>query len=276
MDTVCSEDFEIVGVYQWPGALCRNLPRYLDVEVIMISRSAPENLSELERLNPNSKFLFIKSDLSSEEETRRLISSLTSTIPYCDLLVNNSAIYLDKATAKGPLSVLDVPLEIFAQTFRVNTLAPLALIQTFLPKMLSRNFGRIVNVSSGMARIGEYDQSSPAYRASKLALNGITLSVSHLLNNKDVICTSVCPGWVRTQMGGDSAVRSADEGCLGIIWSLLSTNKSTNGGFFRDGQRLSFENTTEADHFDPGVSKTFRSELSKQAADFRKKYQVSH
>lgn len=165
-----------------------------------------------------------------------------------DLLVNNAGVYLDEWTPRA-----------FDLSKRVNLLAPLAL-------MLTTTFAaqaRIVNVSSGY---GQLDELSPAYRLDveeATTLDDLmrvefrpddpmrneyvpTYKVTKALLNKatrifarerpELLVNAVCPGWVRTRMGGPSASRSVEEGASSILWACLDAE--TTGGFFRDGRPL--------------------------------------
>ena len=78
---------------------------------------------------------------------------------------------------------------------------------------------------------------SPSYRISKTALNAVT----QIFANQDggeVLVNSVCPGWVKTDMGGQGAARSLEEGANSILWAATLPKDGPNGGFFRDGKRL--------------------------------------
>jgi NAD(P)-dependent dehydrogenase (short-subunit alcohol dehydrogenase family) len=263
----------ITGASQGIGrALCSELPRFIDADILMVSRSTPSDLSELERKYPRSRFHHRRVDLSSASDLSEFCRHLRNERTPYHFLVNNAAIYADRAQPDGAPSILDVSPELFSQTLSINTIAPFGLIQAVLPMMLACNFGRIVNVTSGMSRQGEYDQRSPAYRASKRALNGVTLSTSHLVIGHNISCVSVCPGWVRTDMGGEKAIRSAKEGCLGVLWSLFCPNCSMNGKFFRDNRRLSLERTSEYDHFDLGPPSDYIHKIERRATIFCKKY----
>jgi NAD(P)-dependent dehydrogenase (short-subunit alcohol dehydrogenase family) len=102
--------------------------------------------------------------------------------------------------------------------------------------MLAQNYGRVVNVSSGMGQIDDLDDYGAAYRISKLALNGVTRILAHAARGKNVLINAVCPGWVRTDMGGPNASRGLQEGARGIVWAATLPDGGPQGGFFRDGK----------------------------------------
>jgi NAD(P)-dependent dehydrogenase (short-subunit alcohol dehydrogenase family) len=76
-----------------------------------------------------------------------------------------------------------------------------------------------------------------AYRVSKAALNAYTRIVAAELKPRNIRVNSVCPGWVRTRMGGQSASRDVAKGAASIVWAATLT-EPTSGGFFRDGRAL--------------------------------------
>ena len=99
------------------------------------------------------------------------------------------------------------------------------------------NYGRIVNVSSGMGALNEMGSGWPAYRVSKTALNALT-RIADQESSPAIKVNAVCPGWVRTDMGGPSATRSVQKGVEGIIWAATLDDDGPSGGFFRDGMPI--------------------------------------
>lgn len=75
-----------------------------------------------------------------------------------------------------------------------------------------------------------------AYRISKIALNAWTRLYAEEMREKDVHVNAVCPGWVRTRMGGAGASRSVREGAEGIVWAAMLPKGGPTAGFFRDGR----------------------------------------
>jgi NAD(P)-dependent dehydrogenase (short-subunit alcohol dehydrogenase family) len=103
--------------------------------------------------------------------------------------------------------------------------------------MNEAGFGRVVNVSSGLGALTDMDGGWAAYRISKTALNGVT-RVFAAEAGPNVKINSVCPGWVRTDMGGPDADRSVTEGAAGIVWAATLPEHGPSGGFFRDGKAI--------------------------------------
>jgi NAD(P)-dependent dehydrogenase (short-subunit alcohol dehydrogenase family) len=154
-----------------------------------------------------------------------------------DVLVNNAAVYLDEGR-----SVMDVEPDIFRQTYETNLIGPLALCQAFLPGMIERGYGRVVNVSSGSGEFGSMRDDTPAYRVSKAALNALTLILADAAQRgggaHDVLVNAVCPGWVRTRMGGSAAPRTPEQGADTIVWLATLPAGGPTGGFFRNRKSI--------------------------------------
>jgi NAD(P)-dependent dehydrogenase (short-subunit alcohol dehydrogenase family) len=159
------------------------------------------------------------------------IHNFLSQVQVVDILINNAAI-LDRAP--DLLSLDDEELE---AVIRTNLVGAAILAKNLSIQMKKRRWGRIVNVSSGMGSISRgFGADSPAYRISKLGLNGVTISLAKALQRSGVLVNSVDPGWVRTEMGGRSATRSVEKGAESIVWAALLPDDGPTGGFFYDGK----------------------------------------
>jgi NAD(P)-dependent dehydrogenase (short-subunit alcohol dehydrogenase family) len=120
----------------------------------------------------------------------------------------------------------------------MNLFGAWRLCEAFIPLMQRIGHRRIVNISSGMGTLEEMGGGSPAYRASKTALNVLTRILASELRGSGILVNSVCPGSVRTDMGGSSASRSVEEGADTPVWAATLLNNSPTGGFFRDRRQI--------------------------------------
>jgi NAD(P)-dependent dehydrogenase (short-subunit alcohol dehydrogenase family) len=100
--------------------------------------------------------------------------------------------------------------------------------------------GRIVNVSSGGGQLSVPSTWAPTYSISKTTLNAITVKLAEALRPRGIAVNAVCPGWVRTDMGGAKAPRNLTQGADSILWPVLQAGPEVTGGFFRDGERLAW------------------------------------
>ena len=173
-------------------------------------------------------------DIASDEEVEALFERLAPRFPQIDVLVNNAGVivehYANSALQTSPAELLE--------TLNVNTVGAYRMSQKVLPAMNETGWGRIVNVSSGMGGLTDMGSGTPAYRISKTALSAVTVQLHAAAHTPGVKVNVVCPGWVRTDMGGASATRSVDEGIVGIVWAATLPDDGPSGGFFRDGEAL--------------------------------------
>ncbi|MBT3335085.1 MAG: SDR family NAD(P)-dependent oxidoreductase [Methylococcales bacterium] len=176
---------------------------------------------------------FIPLDVRHPDSIIDAYHTIASHYPQIDTLINNAGIY-----TSGTVDISTINDQAILEAFNTNTLGPLKITQQFLPLIKQSPEGIIVNVSSGMGAIVEMDSGSPAYRISKTALNVTTKLLHHELYEQGIKVNSVCPGWVRTEMGGPSATLSIDEGISGIIWAATLKKEGPSGGFFRHGKPL--------------------------------------
>jgi NAD(P)-dependent dehydrogenase (short-subunit alcohol dehydrogenase family) len=170
----------------------------------------------------------LKIDVSKPDSIRRAAEEFSKQSDRLNALVNNAGILLD-----DDKDVLTTAPELFETTLRTNTLGALLVSQAFVPFLKKSDAPRIVNVSSGGGQLTDgADGWAPAYCISKTALNGVTSQLAAALPKFAV--NSVCPGWVRTEMGGPNATRSIAEGATGIVWLAADVPQTETGKFWRD------------------------------------------
>jgi NAD(P)-dependent dehydrogenase (short-subunit alcohol dehydrogenase family) len=152
-----------------------------------------------------------------------------------DVLVNNAAILYD-SWQRAEKADLDTVRE----AFETNTLGAWRVAQAFIPLLRESGHGRLVNVSSQSGSLASMGGGTPAYSASKAALNALTRMLADELRAARVLVNSVCPGWVATEMGGPDAPRTPAEGAASVVWAATLPDEGPTGGFFRDGQPLAW------------------------------------
>jgi NAD(P)-dependent dehydrogenase (short-subunit alcohol dehydrogenase family) len=124
--------------------------------------------------------------------------------------------------------------------FKTNTLGPWRVSAAFLPMLKKSKQPRIVNVSSGSGSLTNMKGDTPVYSMSKAALNVLTIKMALSWRKYGVKVNAVCPGWVRTELGGKNAPRSPEEGASCILWAANIPDDGPTGGFFRDGNAISW------------------------------------
>jgi NAD(P)-dependent dehydrogenase (short-subunit alcohol dehydrogenase family) len=182
-----------------------------------------------------TKASFVALDVSDPDSITRAAQEVAATVDHLDVLVNNAAILEDER-----LSVLEVDAALMQRTLTVNTIGPLLVSQAFYPLLTKSDFGRIINVSSESGALSEMGTYSPAYSISKTALNAVTVQLANAFKHKGIAVNSVCPGWVRTDMGGRHAPRSVTQGADTIVWLATEAPKSLTGKFLRDRKVVSW------------------------------------
>ncbi len=171
-------------------------------------------------------------DVADGESCRAFVERAQSEFGRIDGLINNAGILLDHKTP-----VLELPEAELRRTLDVNLIGAIRLCQLAVPGMQSRGYGRIVNVSSGLGAISDMGGGYPSYRMSKLALNGFTrILAAELDRNSNVKVNSLCPGWVRTDMGGADAARDPSEPAREIADLVSIAADGPTGGFFSRGE----------------------------------------
>jgi NAD(P)-dependent dehydrogenase (short-subunit alcohol dehydrogenase family) len=209
--------------------VCRQLARR-GIHVILTSRDETKGRKAAQTLQTEGLDVgYHHLEVSDRASIQRLRDFVERDYGRLDILVNNAGVYLDDRNR-----LLDVDHDLLQLTMDVNAYGPLFLTQAFVPLMKKHGYGRIVNVSSGIGELSSLGSSWPAYRLSKIMLNLQTRIIAGELRSTNVLINAMCPGWVRTDMGGPGAPRSAEEGADTIVWLATLPDGGPQGGYFRD------------------------------------------
>jgi NAD(P)-dependent dehydrogenase (short-subunit alcohol dehydrogenase family) len=172
-------------------------------------------------------------DVTDPTSVLTALRTATSWFQRVDVLVNNAAVLLAEDR-----SVLDTPLNDFRDSFETNVIGVAAVSQAFVPGMVRRGYGRIVNVSSGAGQLSRMGVYAPAYSISKAALNAFTRQLAAATEETGVLVNCMNPGWVRTDMGGTNAPRSVEQGADTIVWLATLPSDGPSGEFFSDRRQI--------------------------------------
>jgi NAD(P)-dependent dehydrogenase (short-subunit alcohol dehydrogenase family) len=238
--------------------VCRQLSRE-GMLVIATSRKEAEGREAVAALRRERLDVMHETcDVTDDASVAALAERLAARGETLDVLVNNAGI-----------SMRGFDASVAETTIAVNFTGALRVTDMLGPAI--RDDGRIVMVSSGM---GEVSSLSPelrkqflasdlsratlvglvqefvrdvalgrhaergwptsAYRVSKAGLNALTRVLARELAPRQIKVNAICPGWVRTDMGGSGAPRSLEQGAAGIVWAALLGPDGPTGGFFRD------------------------------------------
>jgi len=178
------------------------------------------------------KATFLEIDVTENDSVKNAAREFSNIEDHLDVLVNNAGVIVD-----GDNAVLEISDDLFRKTLETNTLGPLRVTRLFVPLLRKSKEPRVINVSSGGGQLtGGADGWAPAYCISKTALNGVTVQLAAAL--PDFAVNSVCPGWVRTEMGGENASRSVEEGADTIVWLASEAPQNLSCKFLRDRKEI--------------------------------------
>ena len=203
---------------------------------LFITGTKPEGLFEavhkLEALGVNAAgHPLDQGDAASIEEFCTWLRAMARS--GIDVLINNAGVWLEQHNSPSP-SVLEADADAVMTTLQVNLLGPWLLIRNLHD--LVRDNGRIVNVSSNMGSLTNMAEGFFGYRASKASINVLSKLLAPELAHRGVMVNAVDPGWVRSDMGGDEADRSVEQGADSILWAATLAPGGPSGGFFLDGE----------------------------------------
>ncbi|MFL5896878.1 MAG: SDR family oxidoreductase [Solirubrobacterales bacterium] len=188
--------------------------------VVFAGARDPDDVEEADGIVP------IELDVTDQDTVEAAQEQIGSDPGHLDALVNNAGVYGD------PIGVLDYDLDRAHDVLEVNTFGPWRLCQAFVPLLRRSSQPRIVNVSSGAGQLSDMNGGRAAYRVSKAALNALTRTLAS--EERGIKVNTMCPGWVRTDMGGSAASKSVEEGADTAVWLATLPDDGRTGGFFRD------------------------------------------
>ena len=174
-------------------------------------------------------------DVTDAESVDRLASSIEEEFGRLDVLVNNAGISNDDGQ-----SGVEADLDRVLEALEANLLGAWRLSEAAIPLMKRNGYGRIVNISSGLGALEDMGGGTPGYRVSKTALNALTRILSSELRGTGILVNSVCPGWVQTDMGGQNASRTVEEGADTPVWAATLQDNGPTGGFFRNQRPIAW------------------------------------
>lgn len=204
-------------------------------EVIMTARSGDRAAQGVLTLGATAHPLVL--DVSDDASIAQAFQTVSQRWDRLDLLVNNAGIYPD---GEESINALTVPRAYLQEAMNTNTFGAIRMVQVFLPLLVQSGDPRVINVASSMGAPDGLTTSAPSYCLSKLALIGATKMLAQSLADTSVVINAMCPGWVRTDMGGPTAPRSPEEGADTAIWLATEAPRGERGKFWRDRTVIPF------------------------------------
>ena len=219
--------------------IARGLAR-LGVLAVIGARDPKDGMAAAEKLQSEGLDIpVVALDVDSEDSASQAVAEVKRLYGRLDILVNNAGILIDEPGG-FKASLFDLKPQTLRRTMETNLLGPIRLIQAAAPLMREQAYGRIVNLSSGAGQLAEMGSGYPAYRMSKAALNALTRIAANELGGGNIKVNAMCPGWVRTEMGGQEAPKTPEEGADTAIWLATLPDDGPTGGFFRDRKPIAW------------------------------------
>jgi NAD(P)-dependent dehydrogenase (short-subunit alcohol dehydrogenase family) len=211
--------------------IARQLMKSDNVFVVIGCRSEPKCAMAVDDLHKEGgNIAGFQLDVNDTKSVRRFVEHVEKAHGAPSILVNNAGVYPEDTNA----TVEDTPTSTWRETFETNLFGAVRMCREVVPLMKKLRYGRIVNMSSGLGQLHQMGEGSPAYRVSKAALNALTKTLAAEVAGAGILVNSMSPGWVRTDMGGDEAPRSVEEGAETAVWLAMLPSNGPTGQFFRD------------------------------------------
>lgn len=160
----------------------------------------------------------VAAELSELSEVEAMLKKIDDEGTVVDIVLNNAGLQIGYRT-----DYLNTPMDDYPISIAINTIAPMKICYHFLPGMIERGFGRIVNTTSGIALEAE----QAGYSASKAALDKVTIDLGYKLDGTDVIISLADPGWCQTDLGGPNAPNKPESTIPGILVGAFVDDKKS-------------------------------------------------
>lgn len=207
--------------------------------VVLHSRSLEHTAGLLEEIKALGVEAYaVAAELSKLEQVEAMLAEIDAKGTQIDIILNNAAVQIAYRT-----EYMTTPAEDYTVSFMINTTAPMMICYHFMPKMIERGFGRIVNTTSGIDK----EPQQAGYSASKAALDKVTADLGTTVEGTDVMINLADPGWCRTDLGGPNAPNSVESAMPGIVLGVfLDDGKSGRILHAQDFTGMTLEEAVEA------------------------------
>ena len=160
----------------------------------------------------------VEAELSDLDAVKAMLAEIDERGTQVDIVLNNAGMQIAYR-----VDYLKTPVEDYTESFKINTIAPAMICYHFLPQMMERGFGRILNTTSGI----RLDPQQAGYSASKAALDKITIDLGSKVQGTNVLINLTDPGWCRTDLGGPHAPNTPESAIPGIaVGAFVDDGKS--------------------------------------------------
>lgn len=209
----------VTGAARGLGRLAAEFMAQKGCNVILHGRSIEHCQDALEAVLAYGVSAYVvAAELSDSDAVKKMLEEIDSKGTQVDIVLNNAGMQVAYRT-----DYYETPVSDYVESFQINTIAPAIICYHYLPKMVERGFGRIVNTTSGIA----LEPEQAGYSASKAALDKITIDMGSKLEGTDVMINLVDPGWCRTDLGGGNAPNSPESAVPGIVVGAFLDDKKS-------------------------------------------------
>ncbi|MCJ8282372.1 MAG: SDR family NAD(P)-dependent oxidoreductase [Rivularia sp. ALOHA_DT_140] len=232
----------ITGSHKGLGlAIARKLALEKDILVIISSRKESDGQTTQQKLKTEGiEVDFHQLDVTDNLSVNRFIEWVTSVHGGVDILINNAGVNPSGVSEED--SILTAKPETIMDTFSTNAIGVLRMCQAVIPLMQQQRYGRIVNVSTEMASLQQIPQdfypSSPSYRISKVGLNAVAIMLAKEVKNSNILINNYSPGWMKTDIGGEDAPFTAEEGAETAVYLATLPDDGSQAGFFAEMRKF--------------------------------------
>ena len=214
-------------------AICQGLLE-ADFRVIIGSRTLEKGQAAAAKLD-SSSVSAVEIDIADDDSINKAFNEIKGKIDRLDVLINNAGIYPDNG-----FNILTIDRDLLIKTLNVNTFGAIKVTQVFLPLLEQADKARVINYSSGYGQLAGLSAGVPSYCLSKLAVNGATIMLADALASKNITVNAVDPGWVSSDMGGENAPRTVEQGADTAVWLATIERVKDSGKLWRDRSIVSF------------------------------------
>ena len=209
----------ITGAARGIGALTAKFMAEQGCNLILHSRDLSHTekiLSEVKALGVDARA--VAADLNDLGQVQAMLEEIDGFGVDVDIVLNNAGLQIAYRT-----DYFETPVSDYEISFRVNTISPAMICYHFLPRMIAKGTGRILNTTSGIA----LDVCQAGYSASKAALDKITIDLGSKVEGTDVMINLTDPGWCRTDLGGPHAPNAPESAIPGIVAGVFVDDRKS-------------------------------------------------
>ncbi len=198
----------ITGASRGIGKLAAEALAEQGCNLILLSRDTAHTAALAEKLSGSVSVRQVAAELSDLSSVEQAIAEIDAMGIPVDVILNNAGVQIAYRT-----EYFGTPVSDYEISFRINTIAPMMICYHFIPKMIERGFGRVVNTTSGI----RLEPEQAGYSASKAALDKVTIDLGSKLAGTGVAINLTDPGWCRTDLGGPHAPNAPESALPGVI-----------------------------------------------------------